>query len=129
MALLYKIDNSIFIEDINSNRFDIALNGALFKYNNEGDFYTIFNNLQGVSVQIKTSDIPFFRNESAVSYTESTLLAFLRLNTGASASGGGSSSLTLYGLSTNDFNNDYKSQLDNLDQNILNISYINSLIL
>jgi hypothetical protein len=43
--------------------------------------------------------------------------------------GGGSSSLTLYGLSTNDFNNEYKSQLDNLDQTFLNISYINSLIL
>lgn len=129
MALLYKIDNSIFVEDVNSNRFDIALNGAFFKFDNEKEIYTIFNQYTAVSVQIKKSEITSYRNDSAVSYSESTLLAFLRLNTGASASGGGSSSLTLYGLSTNDFTNTYKSQLDNLDQNILNISYINSLIL
>lgn len=92
MALLYKIDNSIYVEDLNSNQFDIALNGALFKYSNESSFYTIFNNLQGVSVQIKVSDIPSYTNDLAVAYSEASLLAFLRLNTGAmagSSSGGG----------------------------------------
>jgi hypothetical protein len=128
MAVLYKIDNSIYIEDLNGSKFDIALNGAFFYFDNKALIYNIFNKNTAVKAVIKRSDIPSYFNDSAVAYTESTLLAFLRLNTGASASGG-SSSLTLYGLSTNDFNNDYKSQLDNLDQNILNISYINSLIL
>lgn len=129
MALLYKIDNSIYIEDLNGNKFDIALNGAFFTFDNVALNYKIFNNNTGVQVVIKRSDISSYFNDSAVAYTESSLLAFLRLNTGASASGGGSSSLTLYGLSTNDFTDGYKSQLDNLEQTFLNISYINSLIL
>jgi len=130
MALLYKIDNSIYIEDVNGNKFDVALNGALFRFDNKALNYIIFNNNQGVQVIIKQSEISSFRNDLAVAYTESSFLAFLRLNTGSTPSGGGgSSSLTLYGLSTNDFTDVYKSQLDNLEQTFLNISYINSLIL
>jgi hypothetical protein len=85
MALLYKIDNSIYIEDLNGNKFDIALNGAFFYFDNKALIYNIFNKNTGVKAVIKRSDIPSYFNDSAVAYTESSLLAFLRLNTGANS--------------------------------------------
>ena len=110
MALLYKIDNSIYIEDLNSNKFHIALNGALFKFDNQSQVYTIFNQFTGVTVKIKVSDIPSYTNDLAVAYSEASLLAFLRLYTGA-VSGGGSSVVNVY----NDFTDAYETKLNGIE--------------